>query len=385
MTEIKTINDKKMDALKLFGTLKNPVFQYGLGMSMDFSSIDLIAIEKKLQQVPEALAITAPKGVLVHRLADAPPEIIQQYFDQLVPASENKFAALHYAYLQRGLVVVIPKDTEIDEPIHIDSLLSDSAAEHIILIAEANSKVTILESSISQEQVSYKSQVVQVYAKENSQVTWCTVQHLHPATDSITFKRGKAAQNASIAWMDVLLGGKLNQLQIRTILSEPGANSAISTAFCSNGLQQFDLNGESVHQAAHTASGIYSKGVLMDHSDSIIRGKITINKNAHHCSGHQKAQALLIGEQARCNAIPVLEVQNDEVICSHGATIGQLDEEQLFYLLSRGLNEKTATQIILAGFLEPIISKIQNEQLKEKISQLLSQKITNLKEHELAS
>ena len=158
------------------------------------------------------------------------------------------------------------------------------------------------------------------------------------------------------------LEGTLQQAQLKIFLDGEHAQAEVRTAFKADKGQQ-DISTEIVHRASYTESSLYARGIAEGEAKVLHRGKIIIEKQARSCVAHQKTDALILNERARCQALPILEVHNDEVICSHGATIGQLDEEQLFYFVSRGVNEERAKEIIIDGFLGYILGDEQNASL----------------------
>ena len=380
------IKEKQDKALELFASLEPPSFSYGLGMSIDGSGLNIHQMMNEFELYPASkVQVSAETKIEQWNLQSAPPEIINLYFDALIPATETKLTALHYAFLHDALIIRIPKNTKIQNPIQLKSFLAHSSAEHLILIAEPYSHITIIETAESGPEAAYKSQMVQVFAHENAQVTWSTLHHLHSQTKALLTKRASVAHDATVTWIDILLGNAFTQFQLRSTLAQPGAQSTALNAFLAAENQQSDLNIEMFHEAPYTKSAQHTKGIATDYANTIVRGNIHIDAHASNSVGHQKTDALLIGEKARCNAVPILEVENNEVMCSHGATIGHLNMEQLFYALSRGLDEETDTQMILTGFLEPIIRHLPSDELKDNVTHLLIKKIKVGKEHEISN
>jgi len=148
------------------------------------------------------------------------------------------------------------------------------------------------------------------------------------------------------------------------------------SGYFGNGTQILDLYSEATHKASSTECVLYNKGVLCDTARAITRGNISIEKGNSKCKAKQKLDNLLVGEHARCDAVPILEVENDDVSCSHGATISHLDEEKIFYLTSRGIEEESAKNMILTGFLDPIINLFPEEEFQEKIRKKIWEKLT---------
>ena len=369
----------RRNALDAFNSLEMPNLRYGLGIYVDLALVNLDEVLKE-NNVFDRIKIEADLRVKIINFPSMDKEFLEKYFDKLAKADENKILALHYSVLNDAVALVIPKNTNIEKPIIIYSNFSSkSKAESIIVIAEEASKASIIEVSESGINSNYKSQIVQVYAGENSELNYYSLQNLNDKVYNFSTKRGEVKQDAKINWIDLLLGSKFTQLKLKTNLLERGASTKKLGAFFGNNNQQFDINVESVHSKGNTQSSMNHRGVLNDSAKSIFRGTVNIAKNSASSVGHQRADILLMGENAKCDAVPILDVENDEVICSHGVTVGQLDPEQIFYLLSRGLDESLAKQMLIAGFLDPIARDINHEEIRNKFSNIINEKLKSEK------
>ena len=373
-----SIQKEKEFAKELFQKMDIPLLKYGLGMQITLKELDLNQVLAK-ENEEERMIIQAPKEVRILHPSELSQEEKSLYWKDLISAKENKFLALHHAILNDIKIIIIPKNISCKDPIIITSHLNKKAkAESIIVIAEQNASAIIFEESTSSEQAYYKSQAIQIYAKEDSTIEFCSFQNLSENTYSLTTKRGKAERNAKILWRDLCIGGKFAQLHEQTTLISPQAKTELSSGYYARGEQIFDLYSESLHKAAQTESMLYNRGILCDTARAITRGKIAIEKGSAKCKAKQKSDNLLIGKNARCDAVPILEVENEDVSCSHGATISHLDEEKIFYMTSRGIEKESAKNMMLMGFLEPIINTFP-EQAQEKIREKLNKKIENEK------
>lgn len=328
-----------------------PQFRYGSGLSVHLAEEDWQAFVHSLHSsVPEIHADPRVKIVPLTSTSQ-----YQNYFSSLVPKNENAITALHYAHLRHASVIVIPANTIIEQPLLISG---NDGVEHFLIIAEENSRATIVQESKVQ------THITEIFLHPDSNLTFCSTGK-SSGTSSLSFvhRRAKLEQNSSITWIDVVHAGTLSQLQLRSYLTGIGAEAKTYTAFVGQAQNQCDMNIEAVHQARHTKSIMVARGVLDDQAKAIFRGTINIEKQAEQSSGHQRADALLLAENARCDAVPILDVENDQVSCSHGTSISQIDKEQLFYLLSRGLDEENAKRTIIDGFLEKVYSQIPTRTL----------------------
>ena len=173
--------------------------------------------------------------------------------------------------------------------------------------------------------------------------------------------------------MDCCFGSKATMSEVTTILQGEGSSTNNHGIFFGNKNQQFDLVANSVHNAPHTVSDIFTKGALTGNGKCLYRGLVKINQNAFGSNGYQKEDTLLLSEDAVADSIPNLEIDNNDVRCTHGASIGRIDREKMFYLQSRGLNEGTATKEYVKGFFEPLIQKIQIKNLRDNMHKMVEE------------
>ncbi|MEK6939610.1 MAG: Fe-S cluster assembly protein SufD [Nanoarchaeota archaeon] len=368
-----TIIQLKEQAAQKFTKLELPTQNHGKGFALSIN-VDWEKVFREIRKA-ENPVIIADERVKVCRLSELGEEFISKYAQKLVPA-EDKLLALQYSVAADAQVIIIPKNIVIENPIIINTKATAIAsAESIIVIAEAGAQATIVENAVSTENVHYKSQILQLYLQSRAKITYCTLHQEKAGTHSFTTKRAEVLQDASVQWFDFAIGKGFTQVQLRSHLREAGAEAQQYQVMIGIESQQGDINSDAYHEHNKTTSVMLAKGILSDKSRAMHRGTIRVEKNAANCQGHQRSDMLLIGEEARCNAIPVLEVENDDVSCSHGTTMGQIDEEQLYYLVSRGLDENLARQMLVMAFVEPIVQKIENETVREEIMELIEQQV----------
>ncbi len=370
----KTILDLKEQAQKKFTELELPTQNHGKGFALNIK-VDWQKVFAEIQKADQA-EIIADDRIKVGKLSEMGTEFINNYAQKLISSSENKLLALHYSTNPEATVIIIPKNTVIENPITINSKATALASVNsIIIVAEEGASATIVEKVVANSEAHYYSQMVQLYVQPRAKITYCTLHNLQDKTHSFTTKRAEVLQDASINWFDLVIGEGFTQVQLRSYLRETGAAAQQYQAIIGGKAQQADINSDAFHEKSNTSSVMLAKGILADQSRAMYRGTIRVEKNAKACHGHQRSDILLIGEEARCNAIPVLEVENDDVSCSHGTTLGQIDEEQLYYLLSRGLDENVAKKLLVLGFVEPILQKIADQRTREELMNILQQKL----------
>ena len=211
-----------------------------------------------------------------------------------------------------------------------------------------------------------RNQSIDISIGTNSSVNYKTFQNINKETENNVSRKAILGENSSLTWLDIHLGSKLTKLNTETYLN--GENSATETKnlFLGKGKQQFDITINSFHKAKNTNTNIITKSVLKDQSKSLVQGLIKIEGKAGFSHGSQKEDALLLSEQAEANAIPNLEVENHEVKCKHSSSIGRLDKNHLFYLQSKGLSEEESEELLVQGFIHPILKSF-DENIQEKI------------------
>ncbi len=305
---------------------------------------------------PNTISITADKRIKIEKTK--------------YESNESDLLKLH----QEHYILTIPKGSVIEEPIIINSKTTQSSFETITIIAEENTISSVLEVSDSSETGYCRSSVINVIAKHNAHVQFISANNLNQVTYSFSQKNGTVEQAASIQWIDIQLGSLFSQLKTTTQLQGEGAAATNSTGYIAFGNQVADINIKTEHQAPRAVSNMVSKGILNDNAKTFVKELINIQKAGAKSIGHQHQDILLIGDNAKADAIPTLEVDNDDVIASHGTSVGQIDDEILFYAQARGISKEEATQMIIQGFLQPIVNTIKNETIRTKVEELIERK-----------
>ena len=292
------------------------------------------------------------------------------YFLRNAKADKDKFTALNAAYFAHGYFLYIPKNIEIKEPIRFKLKVGGkSSILHNIAIIEANSQVDVIEEyandEIGSEQLN--ASVTEIYANNNSNVNFYHLNNWTGNVYSFTNLVGTTERNASINWVSGCFGGKLNRLRIDTNFNGQGSNCSNLGIFMGKGKEHIDFTTNVYHNAENTKNDILVDGILKDESSSVYRGLIKIPKEGQKTNSYLANHILKLGDKTLANSIPSLKIDANDVKASHGATVGQINEEHLFYLMARGLSRAEAERLIVEGFFEPVIRKIPMEELREKI------------------
>ncbi|MGD9562084.1 MAG: Fe-S cluster assembly protein SufD [Pyrinomonadaceae bacterium] len=283
----------------------------------------------------------------------------------------NGFTALNLAFAEVA-VVRIPKDTVVEEPIEFSFAAPEGTAEfpHVIVIAEAGSKATIVGVYGSTAR-SFTNTAVQIVVEDNASLTHYRVQKespeaFHYGVTEVTLGRGSSYNSTNIN-----IGGAISRHDIDLKFTAEGGEAWVDGLYMLSGEQHADTHSIIDHLVPNCTSHQNYKGVLNDRSRGVFNGKVFVRENAHGTDAQQSNKNLLLSNDARVDTKPQLEIFNDDVKCSHGATVGQLEEEELFYLLTRGLPESLARNLLTYGFAEEIINKIGIEAIKAELDSVV--------------
>ena len=294
------------------------------------------------------------------------PDIVKQYFSTIIPAGDNKFAALNSAVWSGGSFVYIPEGVKVDIPLQAYFRINAQNMgqfERTLIIAAPGSYVHYVEgcTAPTYSTNSLHSAVVEIIVQEGARVRYTTIQNWSHNVYNLVTKRAAAYKDATMEWVDGNLGSKLTMKYPAVWLMEPGARGdVLSIAFAGNGQHQ-DAGAKMVHKAPYTTSNVVSKSISKGTGRATYRGLLEVAEDAHHVKANVKCDALLLDDSARSDTYPTINVANNSATIQHEATVSKVGEEQLFYLMSRGISENDATSMVINGFIEPITKEIPLE------------------------
>lgn len=371
--------NKRLAAYHLFRQKLMPNFIYGLNINLNIN-INLDELESKNPGIAERNVISSNKSVKIYDLngilKNNESVLKEKFMTNCVPATD-KFTAFHNTFANNILLVYVPKNTEVKEPIEIITNVGSKVLfDHLIIVVDDNSKLALVEDINSKnDDEKYISKIVEIFVGDNSNLDYGNLQMLDKNSFNFTIKRAVIGKDSSVNWLDCCFGSNITLSEVTTYLNKQGATTNNYGIFFGNESQQFDLVANSIHNAPNTVSDIFTKGALTDKAKCVYRGLVRIEKNASGSNGYQKEDTLLLSQDAAADSIPNLEIENSDVRCTHGASIGRIDREKMFYLKSRGLDEKEATRTYVKGFFEELIQKMRIENLKESMHELIEQKM----------
>ncbi|MCL4382952.1 MAG: Fe-S cluster assembly protein SufB [Patescibacteria group bacterium] len=294
------------------------------------------------------------------------PEEVKKYFMNLVSFDEHKFTALHTAFWSGGTFIYLPQDVCLCLPLQSYFRMQSARLgqfEHTIIVADRGSFVHYLEGCTAPQdsEFSLHAGAVEVYVGKQARVRFTTVQNWSKNIYNLATKRALVGENGRIEWVSGSLGSKVTMLYPTSVLGEKGASSShLSISWAGKG-QVKDTGGKVIHLAENTSSTITAKSLSSGGGKNIFRGQIKVLSGAKNCRSLMRCDSLILDKTSEAESFPSLDIKEKDVAVGHEATVGRISEEQLFYLQSRGISEKEATNLIVAGFIEPIISEIPLE------------------------
>lgn len=294
------------------------------------------------------------------------PDIFRKFFSTVIPIEDNKFAALNSAVWSGGSFVYIPPGVEVDMPLQAYFRINApniGQFERTLIIADKGSKVHYIEGCTAPvySTESLHSAVVEVIALDDAKVRYTTLQNWSNDVYNLVTKRAHAHRNSTVEWLDANVGSRLTMKYPSVYLVGPGAKCDIlSVAFAGSGQHQ-DTGAKAVHLAPDTQSRITSKSISKGTGRTTYRGLLKVAKGATEVKSNVRCDALMLDNEARSDTYPYMEIEEDDALLTHEATVGKVGEQELFYLMSRGLTEGEAMNLIVLGFLEIFTKELPME------------------------
>ncbi|MBI4277297.1 MAG: Fe-S cluster assembly protein SufB, partial [Armatimonadetes bacterium] len=294
------------------------------------------------------------------------PQIFEEYFGTVVPPEDNKLAALNSAVWSGGSFVYVPEGVRVDVPLQAYFRINAENMgqfERTLIICEPGSYVHYVEGCTAPIYTtdSLHSAVVEIIIKEGARCRYTTIQNWSANTYNLVTKRAVAYRNATMEWVDGNLGSKITMKYPSVFMLEEGAKAEIlSIAYAGKGQHQ-DPGGKVIHAAPNTQSVVVSKSISKDGGRAGYRGLVKVYKGATGSKSAVRCDALILDEKSRSDTYPTMEIEEDDVQITHEATVSKVSDEQLFYLMSRGIKENEAMNMIVRGFIEPIVKELPLE------------------------
>lgn len=307
------------------------------------------------------------------------PELVQKYLGQAVKITEGKFAALAEALTDSGLFVYIPAGVKVELPLHSVAWLTHSAHfSRVVIAVDDGASATVVHETASPADLPREmlhAATVEVLVGQNAHLTFVELQSLGQNVWNFTHERVRVGKESKVDWIFSAVGSHLTKNFSEIDLDGEGAVGKMSGFYFTEGDQHLDHDTQQNHNVAHTTSDLLFKGALKDSSRSVWQGMIYVAPGAQKTDGYQANRNLVLSAGARADSIPGLEILADDVRCTHGATVGKMEEEYIFYLMARGLNRREAERLLVDGFFDPILQRIPYEGVRERLKKSIEAKM----------
>ena len=304
------------------------------------------------------------------------PDLFKQYFSKLVPPTDNKLAALNSAVWSGGTFIYVPKGVKVDIPLQTYFRINNENTgqfERTLIIVDEGASVHYVEgcTAPTYSSNSLHAAIVEIFALDGAYVRYSTIQNWSDNVYNLVTKRARALDNATVEWIDGNLGSKATMKYPAVFLDGPGARGTmLSIAFANTGQIQ-DTGAKMIHNAPNTSSSIVSKSIAKGGGEVNYRGQVTFNSASKKSVSHIECDTIIMDDISKSDTIPFNEIHNSQVALEHEAKVSKISEEQLYYLMSRGLSESEATEMIVMGFVEPFTKELPMEYAVE-LNRLIS-------------
>ena len=316
----------------------------------------------------------APEGVRFEPLSED-----HELLHSLVGWDE-KFAAHNAALWKHGLLVHVPRGVVLEQPLYVritNAVEGGSLFWRLLIVAEPESRFAVIEeyASSAPDLSSYSNAAVEIVVQQTAKVEYVSVQNLSRGTYHFASHHARVERDAELDWVTGGFGSAKGKVRIQNDLAGPGATSRVTGAYFVDGTQHLDYDTFQEHMAPSTTSDFAFKGALRDTARAVWRGMIRVEEGAQKTNAYQENRNLLLSKTAHADSIPGLEILANDVRCTHGATLGQVDREQLFYLMTRGLSRAEAERLIVRGFFQDVLDRVELEPVREALAAALEARI----------
>jgi Fe-S cluster assembly protein SufD len=323
------------------------------------------------------------KGVIFTSLEQAArdyPELVRKYLGAAIDHEDGKFAAQNTAFWTGGTFLYVPENTRVELPLRSFRWLSRAGSStfgRTLIVAEAYSEVALVDELASDDLDSFtlSNGATEIISGEGAKVTYVALQRLGAGALHLTTDRLVAGRDARVSTLYVALGSDVTRADIKCRLNAPGAHVDMLGLYIAEAKQHLDHQTLQDHIAPHASSNLLFKGALMDTARSVFRGLIRVHPKAQRTDAYQTNRNLILSAGARADSLPNLEIAADDVRCSHAATVGQLDQEEIFYLQSRGISRTEAMRLVIFGFFGEVLDQLELEDVKRELVTAIESKL----------
>lgn len=366
---------KRIEALKLMDELEFPKMQRFDYHRWQLTSETSRIIRNKFEDSQDYILMDIFEATKKY------PDLIKKYYmNKVIKSNENKLTAYHTAFLNQGLFLYVPKNTVLEKPIKLN-LQQDSDSpfvSHILILAGENTQFSFIQKMTTVgDQKAVANCVVEIVAQANSVVKYAAVDELGDNVTSYLSRRAYVDQNAYVDWSIGLMNSGNTIADFDTDLYGEGSHSEIKVVDITSGRQQEGVNTRVTNYGKHSIGNINQRGVIMDRSKLIFNGIGHIIHGASGANAEQQNRVLMMSSKAHGDANPILLIDENDVLAGHAASVGQVNQKQLYYLMSRGIDKKTAQRMVIRGFLGDVLVSIPSQEIREQLIQTIERKLEN--------
>ena len=344
--------------------------QNGHGQGQSLAMLDLDVSGRAVVTETGIEIVSAPDGVTFEPLP-------ADYEAKLIP-DDDKFALENLARWQHGLLVHVPKGVELEKPLYVQVTSNGGSLYwRMVVIADEGARFSIIEdlSSAADDTLAYTNAVVELFVDPHAKIEYVSLQNLSKETWHFGRHKAWLERDSELDWVIGGFGSKRGKVWIENDLAGPGATSRVTGAYFADGEQHLDYDTFQEHIAPNTESDFAFKGALRESATAVWRGMIRVEEGAQKTNAYQENRNLLLSDKAHADSIPGLEIMANDVRCTHGATLGKVNREELFYLMTRGLSRAEAERLIVRGFFQDVLDRIELVPVREALGAALEARI----------
>ena len=352
------------------------VLSDGVGLAGSVSSLD-----SQAGSAAELAAEYQEKGVIFGTISDLIGEhgdLIKKYLFQAVDYKTDRFAALHAAMWTNSVFLYVPRNVVLDKPVHVSSQLTDGGSDlrHTLIVVEEGAEATVLaESNSNADSNGFHCGAIELFVGDRANLRYVNLQDWGQKVWHFAHQKAIVGRDANLQWTVGALGSKLAKVNQHVALRGDRANVQVNGAIFTENRQHLSYHTLQHHENPDCTSDFLYKSALQDSSRTVWRGMIEVDNAAQRTDGYQRNDNLILSEKARADSIPGLEIEADDVRCTHGSTSGRVDEELIFYAQCRGFTRKEAVRAVVTGFFQQVFDRITIESVREALALAIARRV----------
>jgi Fe-S cluster assembly protein SufD len=372
---------QRLDALEALDELPFPdVIQTPGRTWTDLADLDYESMVDPFSQTEEK-EWEADEGIDVlpfHEAVEREESLVRDAFGSVVDPETNYLTALSTALFSTGTVIYVPEGVDAEDVTIRTTMNGRSLFNYTLVVTEKSSSVTILERQETGEDLDgsrYYSGLTEIVGGENAYVQYGSLQDLDQETYNYQLKEAEVDTYGQVDFIDVNIGSRLTKSSVETHLNGDSSETKMVGAFYGHDDQHFDIDARVWHNAEHTTADLVTRGVIDDEARSVYEGVQNVGREAWDTNSYQRENTLMLSDESEADASPKLIINNHDTEASHSATVGQVDQQDLFYMESRGVNERLAKNMLVEGFYVPVLEEIEVEELREDLTERVRERL----------